>query len=104
MLYSYLVIFKTSWSILPKLYLPGYTVQGEFLKLCLPHKDVSKEMKSLFIKKRQLIDGKTDRACLKGTSKGIFICTSDFTQDAIANSKMNPHNRIILINGQKLVD
>ncbi|RZJ84800.1 MAG: restriction endonuclease [Chryseobacterium sp.] len=41
---------------------------------------------------------------LKGTNKGIFISTSDFTEDALATAKMNPHNRIILINGQKLVD
>jgi hypothetical protein len=59
MLYSYLVIFKTSWSILLKLYLPGYSFQGEFLKLCLPHKDVSKEMKVLFKTKNQVINGKT---------------------------------------------
>jgi len=59
MLYSYLVKFKTSWSILPKLYLPGYTVQGEFLKLCLLNKDVSKEMKVLFKTKIQVINGKT---------------------------------------------
>lgn len=39
---------------------------------------------------------------LKGTSKGIFITTSDFTEDALATAKLNPHNRIILINGQQL--
>ena len=41
---------------------------------------------------------------LRGTNKGIFIATSDFTEDAMATAKMNPHNRIILINGQTLVD
>lgn len=39
---------------------------------------------------------------LKGTNKGIFITTSDFTEDALATAKLNPHNRIILINGQQL--
>jgi hypothetical protein len=68
MLYSYLVIFKTSWSILPKLYLPGYTFHGEFLKLCLPHKDAPKERKSLFIKKRQLIDGQTPQQKVRSKS------------------------------------
>lgn len=58
MLFSYLVILKTSWSILRKFYLPGYTVQGEFLKLCLLHKDVSKEMKVLFKTKNRMINGK----------------------------------------------
>lgn len=39
---------------------------------------------------------------LKGTNKGIFITTSDFTDDAQATAKLNPQNRIILINGQQL--
>lgn len=39
---------------------------------------------------------------LKGTNKGIFITTSEFTEDALATAKMNPQNRIILINGQQL--
>jgi len=30
MLYSYLVKFKTSWSILPKLYLPGILFRVNF--------------------------------------------------------------------------
>lgn len=41
---------------------------------------------------------------LKGTNKGIFITTSDFTDDALATAKMNPQNRIILINGQQLAE
>lgn len=39
---------------------------------------------------------------LKGTNKGIFITTSDFTADALKTVEMNPQNRIILINGQQL--
>lgn len=39
---------------------------------------------------------------LKGTNKGIFITTSDFTEDALNTAKMNPQNRIILLNGQQL--
>ncbi len=39
---------------------------------------------------------------LKGTNKGIFITTSEFTEDALATAKMNPQNRIILINGEQL--
>jgi len=41
---------------------------------------------------------------LKGTTKGIFITTSDFTEDARKTSQMNPHNRIILIDGRLLAD
>jgi restriction system protein len=41
---------------------------------------------------------------LRGTNKGIFITTSEFTQDAVQTAKMNPHNRIILINGVQLVE
>ncbi|RYY47080.1 MAG: hypothetical protein EOO06_13185 [Chitinophagaceae bacterium] len=41
---------------------------------------------------------------LKGTTKGVFITTSNFTPDAIATSKMNPHNTIILIDGIKLCE
>lgn len=41
---------------------------------------------------------------LKGTNKGIFITTSDFTDDALSTAKMNPQNRIILINGQRLAE
>lgn len=41
---------------------------------------------------------------LKGTNKGVFITTSDFTADAINTVKFNPQNIIILINGQQLVD
>lgn len=39
---------------------------------------------------------------LKGTNKGIFITTSDFTDDASKTVLMNPQNRIILINGSQL--
>lgn len=41
---------------------------------------------------------------LKGTNKGIFITTSEFTQDAVSTVKMNPQNRIILIDGTQLAD
>ncbi len=41
---------------------------------------------------------------LRGTNKGIFITTSDFTQDALSTVQMNPQNRIILINGQQLAN
>jgi restriction system protein len=41
---------------------------------------------------------------LKGTNKGIFITTSDFTDDCHKSVQMNPHNRIILINGKKLTE
>lgn len=41
---------------------------------------------------------------LRGTNKGIFITTSDFTDDALRTAQMNPHNRIILISGQQLVE
>ena len=39
---------------------------------------------------------------LKGTNKGIFITTSDFTTDALKTVQMNPQNRIILIGSQEL--
>jgi len=39
---------------------------------------------------------------LKGTNKGIFITTSSYTADACKTAQMNPHNRIILIDGQEL--
>lgn len=39
---------------------------------------------------------------LKGTNKGIFITTSNFTEDAIKTVQMNPQNRIILVNGSQL--
>lgn len=41
---------------------------------------------------------------LKGTNKGIFITTSEFTADALKTAQMNPHNRIILINGLQLTE
>jgi len=41
---------------------------------------------------------------LKGTNKGIFITTSEFTEDAIKTTRMNPQNRIILIDGSQLVE
>jgi restriction system protein len=41
---------------------------------------------------------------LKGTSKGIFITTSDFTADAVKTGSLNPQNKIILINGKQLAD
>jgi restriction system protein len=41
---------------------------------------------------------------LKGTNKGIFITTSDFTDDAHKTVLMNPQNRIILINGHQLTE
>lgn len=39
---------------------------------------------------------------LKGTTKGIFITTSEFTADAVKTAGINPHNRIILIDGNDL--
>ena len=41
---------------------------------------------------------------LRGTNKGVFITTSEFTPDAKSASQMNPHNRIILIDGTQLAD
>ncbi len=41
---------------------------------------------------------------LRGTNKGVFITTSEFTPDAMSASQMNPHNRIILIDGNQLAD
>ncbi len=41
---------------------------------------------------------------LRGTNKGVFISTSEFTPDAITAAQMNPHNRIILIDGKRLTD
>lgn len=39
---------------------------------------------------------------LRETNKGVFITTSEFTEDAIRTVKMNPQNIIILIDGKKL--
>lgn len=39
---------------------------------------------------------------LRGTNKGVFITTSDFTDDAVRTVQMNPQNIIILIDGKKL--
>lgn len=39
---------------------------------------------------------------LRGTNKGIFITTSDFTADALKTVQMNPQNRIILIGSKEL--
>ncbi len=41
---------------------------------------------------------------LKGTNRGVFITTSEFTEDALRTVKMNPQNRIILIGGQQLTE
>ena len=41
---------------------------------------------------------------LRGTNKGVFITTSDFTSDAIQTVKMNPQNIIILIDGRRLTE
>jgi restriction system protein len=41
---------------------------------------------------------------LKGTNKGIFITTSEFTIDALKTATMNPQNRIILIDGLQLAE
>ncbi|SEP18856.1 restriction endonuclease [Niastella yeongjuensis] len=41
---------------------------------------------------------------LKGTNKGVFITTSEFTPDAYKTAQLNPQNRIILINGVLLSD
>lgn len=37
---------------------------------------------------------------LKGTNKGVFITTSQFTDDAVSNANANPVNVIILIDGK----
>lgn len=41
---------------------------------------------------------------LRGTNKGVFITTSQFTDDALRTASMNPQNTIILIDGKKLTD
>ncbi|MEO5907754.1 MAG: restriction endonuclease [Ginsengibacter sp.] len=41
---------------------------------------------------------------LRGTNKGVFITTFQFTEDAMKTVKMNPQNVIILIDGKKLTD
>lgn len=41
---------------------------------------------------------------LKGTNKGVFITTSEFTEDARKTVQMNPQNRIIIINGKQLAE
>lgn len=41
---------------------------------------------------------------IKGTNKGVFITTSEFTKDATDTIKMNPQNRIILIDGKLLAE
>lgn len=41
---------------------------------------------------------------LRGTNKGVFITTSQFTEDALKTASMNPQNTIILIDGKKLTD
>lgn len=41
---------------------------------------------------------------LRGTNKGVFITTSQFTDDALATARMNPQNIIILIDGKKLTE
>lgn len=41
---------------------------------------------------------------LRGAVKGVFITTSFFTPDAKSSSTQNPHNRIVLIDGEELAD
>lgn len=41
---------------------------------------------------------------LRGTNKGVFITTSQFTEDALRTVSMNPQNIIILIDGKKLTE
>lgn len=41
---------------------------------------------------------------LRGTNKGVFITTSQFTEDATRTVQMNPQNIVILIDGKKLTD
>lgn len=41
---------------------------------------------------------------LRGTNKGVFITTSQFTDDAQRTAVMNPQNTIILIDGKKLTE
>lgn len=41
---------------------------------------------------------------LRGTNKGVFITTSEFTEDAYKTVQMNPQNTIILMDWKKLTD
>lgn len=41
---------------------------------------------------------------LRGAVKGVFITTSFFTPDAKAAAIQNPHNRIVLIDGEELAE
>lgn len=41
---------------------------------------------------------------LRGTNKGVFITTSEFTDDAVRTVQMNPQNIIILIDGKRLAE
>lgn len=41
---------------------------------------------------------------LKGTTKGVFITTSTFTLDALNAASQNPHNKIVLIDADRLVE
>lgn len=41
---------------------------------------------------------------LKGTTKGVFITTSSFTTEAINAANQNPHNKIVLIDADRLLD
>lgn len=41
---------------------------------------------------------------LKGSNKGVFITTSRFTKEARATAVKNPHNRVVLIDGNELAE
>lgn len=41
---------------------------------------------------------------LKGAVKGVFITTSFFTDEARSSAIQNPHNRVVLIDGEELTD
>ncbi|REC78137.1 restriction endonuclease [Chryseobacterium elymi] len=41
---------------------------------------------------------------LKGTTKGVFITTSTFTNEALNAANQNPHNKIVLIDSDRLLE
>ncbi len=41
---------------------------------------------------------------LRGAVKGVFITTSFFTEEARNSAMQNPHNRVVLIDGEELTD
>lgn len=41
---------------------------------------------------------------MKGTTKGVFITTSTFTNEALNAANQNPHNKIVLIDSDRLLE